>query len=254
VFLSLGGRSLLENAAGVHSTAEGELAQARKWFDGRGVVVPPIMDLEPYRSLPGPERARATYPFLGAGTRPVVLFLSRLHPKKSPESLLKSAAELRDGGVDATFVLAGPGDETYVRALKERTAELRLDDRVHFVGMVGGADKLSLYQAADLFVLPTQQENFGVVFIEALACGLPVVTTQGVDIWPELKASGAASIIEDAGSQLTPELMRLLPNPGERRSMASKARPWAMEHFDESRTTRQFEKLYEDARSVAARP
>jgi glycosyltransferase involved in cell wall biosynthesis len=256
VFLSLGGRALLEHAAAVHCTAEGELAQSRKWFDGRGgrggrgVVVPPLLDLDPFRSLPGPGLARGRFPFLLEHARPVVLFLSRLHPVKRPQLLLEAAAALRDQGIDATFVLAGPGDEGFVAMLKGMVRDLQLEDRVHFPGLVMGEDKLSLFQAADLFILPTQQENFGVVLIEALACGTPLITTRGVDIWPELKASGAAVIVDDPGAELIREAARLLGDSEARRAMAARARPWVFEAFDEAHTTRQMEALYEQARQT----
>ncbi len=251
LFLSLGGRALLEHAAAVHCTAEGELAQARKWFNGRGIVVPPLLDLDPFRSLPGPGPARAKFPFLLQHARPVVLFLSRLHPVKRPQLLLATAAALRDQGVHATFVLAGPGEEGFVAELKATTKSLKLEDRVHFTGLVTGLDKLSLFQASDLFILPTQQENFGVVLVESLACGAPLITTRGVDIWPELKASGAASIIDDPGAELTREAARLIQDTPARASMAARARPWVFEAFDEAHTARLMEGLYEQARRTA---
>jgi glycosyltransferase involved in cell wall biosynthesis len=251
LFLSLGGRALLEHAAAVHCTAEGELAQSRKWFNGRGIVVPPLLDLDPFRSLPGPGPARAKFPFLIQHARPVVLFLSRLHPVKRPQLLLDTAAALRDQGVHATFVLAGPGEEGFVLELKAKAKNLKLEDRVHFPGLVTGPDKLSLFQAADLFVLPTQQENFGVVLIESLACGTPLITTRGVDIWPELKASGAASIIDDPGAELTRETARLIQDAPARAAMAARARAWVFEAFDETHTARLMEGLYEQARRTA---
>ncbi len=250
VFLSLGGRALLEHAAAVHCTAEGELAQSRKWFNGRGIAVPPLLDLEPYRALPGPEAARQKFPFLQERPWPVVLFLSRLHPVKRPGLLIEAAAELKAQGVDATFVLAGPGEEGFVAGLKASAERLGVSERVHFPGLVMGREKLSLYQAADLFVLPTQQENFGVVLIESLACGTPLVTTRGVDIWPELKGSGAAVILEDV-SWLVREVGRLLKDSPGRAAMAEKARAYVFRAFDEAVTTRQMEGLYEQARRTA---
>jgi len=253
LFLALGGRAFLERAAVVHCTAQGELAQARKWFKGRGLVVPPLMDLEPYRNLPGPELARAKHPFLSNPARPVVLFLSRLHPVKRPERLIESAAELRGKGVEATFILAGTGEAAYLKSLHDLVAKLDLKDRVHFPGLVSGAEKFSMYQAADLFALPTQQENFGVVLIEALACGLPLVTTRGVDIWPELAESGAATLVDDPRRELTGAMEALLVDASRRTEMAAKARPWVFSQFHESTTTAHIQAMYEQARGTARR-
>src|SRR5690606_28380533 len=78
----------------------------------------------------------------------------------------------------------------YVADTQQRIEERGLTERTTLLGMVGGERKLSLYQACDLFVLPSQQENFGLVFAESLACGTPIVTTNQVDAAAELAAAG----------------------------------------------------------------
>ena len=75
------------------------------------------------------------------------------------------------------LMIAGSGEPAYERYLCTLVAELNLRERVFFLGLITGAQKVSLYQAADVFVLPTLQENFGLVLTEALACGTPLVTT-----------------------------------------------------------------------------
>lgn len=260
VFHTLGGRILLEKAARVHCTAPAELEQSKKWFpNGNEAVIPYLMDLEPFRDLPGPEIARRKFSMLGDGSEPTVLFLSRIHYKKGPELLLQAAASLRADGIRGKVAFAGTGEESYLASLKGLATELKLDDSVHFLGQVKGKEKLSLYQSADLFVLPTSQENFGLVLIEALACGTPLITTKGVDIWQDVQESGAGEIVDQAPLQLAGAISKLLRDEKLRKSMAAKARPWVFETFDERRLTGRFENLYhtcaDTVRSAAfARP
>ena len=209
LFLAATGRRFLERAARVHCTAEGERQQAVKWMpQALTAVLPLLVDLTEYDTLPGTEPALAAFPQL-ATAAPKVLFLSRLHPKKGVEILLRAAAEVTRRGVDLELFIAGPGEDDYVNRLMRLANELNLGAKTHFLGMVRGAQKTSLYQAADLFVLPTYQENFGLVLVEALACGTPVITTSGVDIWPELEQAGSAIVAADPQSVAAAILERL---------------------------------------------
>ncbi len=214
IFLATGGRRMLERAAAVHCTAAAELEQAKTWFPkGRGVVVPLIFDCTEYNpgSGGGPRRTKLenanTYP----GQGPIVLFLSRLHPKKRAEVLIDAAGILRKEGQRFRVLIAGTGDEDYERALKKRVRSAGLEEHVHFIGLVTGAAKVSLFQSSNVFVLPTSQENFGFVYYEALAAGTPVITTRGTDTWRELQESGGAVIVErDDATTFAREIAHML--------------------------------------------
>lgn len=252
LFLSLAVRRWLEGAAYVHLTAEAEHEQARKHFPkGRGVVIPNLLDLRPFEAPPGPEMARAKFPMLTAG-RPNLLFLSRVHMKKGLETLLRAGALLRKRGIDANILIAGRGEPAYVDSVKRLAADLGLADRAFFLEQVVDTEKLSLYQAADLFVLPTSQENFGFVFVEALACGTPVVTTKGVDIWPELESSGGA-VIADATPEATADAVAgLLARRDALADMGRKGRDWVFRDLAPAKVLKQFEVMY--ARAIEGSP
>lgn len=254
LFLKLAGTRYYERAASVHLTAQFEYEQARKYFPrGRGTVIPNLLDLEPFKSLPGEARARARFPHLGpdnpghdrGGGEPVLLFLSRIHVKKGIEHLLRAVRLLTDSGTPCRAIIAGSGDDQYVASLKRLCTDLKLDERVAFVGLVTGADKLSLYQACDLFVLPTSQENFGFVFVEALACTTPLVTTKGVDIWPELESSGAA-VIAEGTPEGTAEAVHSLLARGRTAidAMGRRGRDWTFQWLDPDKVMDQFESMY----------
>lgn len=249
LFMSLFGRKMLEGAAFVHCTAEAELAQSGKHFipgGGRGLVIHNLTDLKPFEQLPGPDLARRKFPVIDAG-RPNLLFLSRIHVKKGLEVLLRAAALLKSRGVDVNILIAGTGDAGYVESVKRLAAELGMGDRAQFLGLVVDDEKRSLYQAADLFVLPTSQENFGFVFVEALACGTPVVTTKGVDIWPELESSGGAVIAEATQEGVANAVADLLAKRDSLRPMGAKGREWVFRDLDPAKLLDRFIRMYEQS-------
>ena len=199
-YLKLAGRSLFQHATAVHFTAKAERDQAEQWIPvgDRAVIQCYALDLTAYDPLPGSGPALKAFPQISQEKKKV-LFLSRLHPKKGVELLLGAAALLQKKRSDIQLLIAGPGEEGYVAKLNQMASDLGVSDMTHFLGMVKGSEKRSLYQLSDLFVLPTHQENFGLVLAEAMVCGTPVVTTRGTDIWQELQEAGA--LIAD----LTPE-------------------------------------------------
>jgi len=206
------------------------------------LVLPYLVDLEPFCTLPPVDLAREAFPQL-LRDEPCVLFLSRLHPKKGVEHLIRAAGILRDQNVTCRTLIAGTGDEAYVETLKKLIVDLKLTDRVDLLGLVKGDLKLSLYQAADLFVLPTEQENFGLVLIESLACGTPVVTTRGVDIWEELQQAGAM-IVEPAPAPLAESIVTLLQSPTPSAHTGAGGRKWVFIHLDPAELTSKYEAAY----------
>jgi glycosyltransferase involved in cell wall biosynthesis len=167
-------RRNLTRAAAVHFTTVSERDEASRLDEGfqtRGHVVPP-----PWVADCAIES--------GAARRggQLVLFLSRLHPVKRVEHLLDAWPAVRVRHPTTRLVVAGDGDEQYVRTLHTRVQELGIADSVEFIGFASGERKAKLLASAALFVLPSQHENFGVALLEALAAGIPVVITPEVQL------------------------------------------------------------------------
>ena len=241
LYLALGGRSMLERAAAVHCTAAFEQEQAQKWFPkGNGVTIPLVFDVTPFSGeidtslAPGPAR----------GDAPRLLFLSRVHEKKGLDRLLHAAALLAKGGQPADVLIAGTGEPSYENAMRDLTERLGLRERTHFLGLVTGDAKAALYASADLFVLPTSQENFGFVCPEAMACGTPAVTTKGVDIWPELLESGGAEIAENTPEGVAAVVSELLRHPERLAEMGRRGREWVLGRFSGDRVAQEYRALY----------
>jgi glycosyltransferase involved in cell wall biosynthesis len=140
------------------------------------------------------------------------VFLGRLHPKKQVHLLLSAWAELRPAGWQ--LVIAGSGTPEHDASLRAQAAALGLDAVVRFLGAVHGAEKSALLADSQLFLQPSLQENFGLSVAEALAHGLPALTTREMP-WTELESAGCGwSVPADAAGvtgalaealQLSPE-------------------------------------------------
>lgn len=243
LFMRLVGRRMLDRAALVHCETQGEMDQARKWYSGgHDFIAPPFMDLSLYRTPPGPGPARTRFPPL-TGDGPLLLFLSRVHPKKGLDTLIRAAALLRSQGVPVRVAAAGAGEPGYVAELERLASGLGVREHVHFLGMVGGVDKVSLYQAADLFVLPTHQENFGLVLYEALAAGTPVVTTRAVDPWRELESTGGAVATDDSPGAIAAAALPILRDPALRARMGAAGREAVLKQQEGEHLCRVYESM-----------
>jgi glycosyltransferase involved in cell wall biosynthesis len=185
-------RQNVRRAAAVHVTSSTEAADARACGVTAPVGIVPL-GIEPAGlSTPvRPDWLRAqSGPAAGGG--PIVLFLSRLHPKKGvTDFLLPAFARVR---ADAFLAIAGGVDDStpgYGQEIERTVRTLGLTDRVALLGPVTPSDRWAAFDGAAVFCLPSRSENFGIVVIEALARGCPVVATEGVDAIDHAVAAGA---------------------------------------------------------------
>ncbi|MDG1837188.1 MAG: glycosyltransferase [Phycisphaerales bacterium] len=247
LYLRAGGRRVLEDAAYVQCTAEGELAQSHKWFPrGNPRVIPNLMDLADFETLRGPELAHARWPILKQ-EGPNLLFLSRLDVKKGIEHLLEAMPHLVAAHPALQLFVVGPGDESYVGSLKRLAESKGVLERTHFTGQVGGEEKWSLYEACDMFALPSSQENFGFVQFESLACETPVMTTTLVDTWKEIVDSGGGIAVSQSADAIVEGISDLLGDPQTLTSMGEAGRRWIFECMSVDHIAGQIEAMYRDA-------
>ncbi|MDC0937236.1 glycosyltransferase [Pirellulales bacterium] len=247
LYLQLFGRALFEHATTVHLTAEGENEQASKWvpIDDRAAVQCYALDLTSYDPLPGPDPARRAYPRIAPECKKL-LFLSRLHPKKGVELLVEAGALLREEGIPIQLLIAGPvDDEGYVASLRSLSRELKIEEYTEFLGMVRGIEKRSVFQLADVFVLPTFQENFGLVLAEAMACGTPVVTTRGTDIWKEIQRGGAR-IAEFTAQSLADQIRDLVTDQELRDRVGQQGLHFVRDWLDRTNVVAGYEEMYRE--------
>jgi glycosyltransferase involved in cell wall biosynthesis len=204
------GKHMLHNAAAIIATAEQEKAELIAGGIPAGKIVLRRNGVAAPASLParGAFRASLNIP---ADFR-LILFLGRLSQKKSPDLLLQAFAQLPPFSPAAHLAFAGP-DESGMRARLQQMAEqLGVAHRVHFSGPLSGNPKWSAYRDADIFVLPSQNENFGNTAAESVAAGTPVIVTDQCGI-ARLLDGLAGVVVQHSSSSIAQTLSNLLNNP-----------------------------------------
>ena len=181
-----------------------------------------------------------------------MLFLSRVHPKKSIETLIATASILQDRGETPSFLIAGTGEQQYIDTLQKHIEQAGLREQFKFLGMVVGDTKLSFFAHADVFALPTQQENFGLVYPEAMLCETPVITTKGTDIWRELESGGGAMIVDRNATAFADAISSVLSDDAKRDEMGNAARRHILKWLDTGQVVTSYEAMYEKAVTVSA--
>ena len=129
--------------------------------------------------------------------KPYLLFLSRIHPKKGLDLLLNAFAEHHKLQPGLHLVIAGPDQAGWRLKLEELAVDLGIEDKVTWTGMLKGNIKWGAYFNAEAFILPSHQENFGIVVAEALSSGTPTLISNKVNIWREVDAESAGLVEMD---------------------------------------------------------
>ncbi len=202
---------VLRDAAAVLFTCEEERVLARQSFwlyQAREVVTPfgtrtPPQDGERLRAA-----FFAQYPSLQG--RRLLLFLSRIHEKKGCDLQIQAFARVAASDPSLILVMAGPDQTGWASELQALARSLGVAERIVWPGMLQGDLKWGAFYAAEAFVLPSHQENFGIAVAEALGCGLPVLISDKVNIWREIEQAGAGLVAPDTLEGTTQTLQRWL--------------------------------------------
>jgi glycosyltransferase involved in cell wall biosynthesis len=173
----------------------------------------------------------------------MLLFLGRIHEKKGFDLLIPALKRLSNA--DAMLVIAGPDDGNYQAAVMEMVRQADLAPRVIFTGMLYGSERVAALVDADLFVLPSYQENFGLAVVEALAAGTPVVISDQVNIHHQITANQLGAVVPTNVDALAGELARWLDDPAVRRAASQRARRFVFEEFDRQKLAASWIELYQ---------
>ena len=190
LFWYLVAKRLVAASAAVHYTAAAEKSATQAYLRmNHGRVVPLGVNLN---GSTYDDSASNYFPELAR--EPYVLSLSRLHPKKRLDELIDAFRSVKDQRW--RLVIAGDGPADYSTFLKEKA---RGSERIVFTGWVEGKQKETLMRGASLFVLPSQQENFGLSVVEAMASGVPVLLTPQVNLAQEIRIAKAGWVADFSG-------------------------------------------------------
>ena len=161
-----------------------------------------------------PHKSNFAKKFPVLGEKYILLYLGRFHPKKGLDLLIHAFAKLNLK--NSHLVLAGDGELNYLTYINNLIKKLGLGDRVLITGYLSEVDKLSALSSADLFILPSYGENFGLAVVEAMACGLPVIISDQVGIFREVHDASAGLVIPCDAEKISDAILKisLLPDAG----------------------------------------
>jgi len=256
VLMGLGARSALRHAAGMHYTSREEQRLAEAGVPGLppGYVVPLGVPDDLFVGAPVGSDLELTYgqPYVSSRsdpTLPYVLTLSRVDGKKGIDVLIRAWHGLASTGRLGRWTLriAGDGDPRYVAEMRALAEAGPGGTRIQFEGWVGGAERRALLRGAGLFALPSHQENFGFALAEAMASGVAVIVSPGVNLAADIAEAGAGWIAprDTFGDVLGDALAK----PADCRARGRQARLYA-ETFRWPRVASQLACIYRDLAAV----
>lgn len=240
---------ILKDAAKVIFTAEEESLKARQSFRPycvRAAVIPLGIQTPRFDAETAIKTFRSAYPNLGE--EPYLLFMGRLNKKKGVDHLIQAYRQLEASRTDLLpqLIIAGPEqDAAFTRQLHQLAEGCA---RIRFTGMLRGTRKWGALAGAQALILPSHQENFGVVVAEALAVGTPVLLSRHVDIWREVCQADAGWAESNDVEGIQVMLKSLLRQSHEESArMRCSARQCFKHHFEGGHSARKFIRLFADS-------
>jgi glycosyltransferase involved in cell wall biosynthesis len=232
----------LRRASGLIYTTAGE----RNATDFLGLsppayIVPAGLAVDSYRRKGDADGFRAQY---GLAGKDILLWMGRITQVKALPTLMKAFISLAASRSNLALVLAGPDQDNQKPLLERMAREAGFQDRVVFTGMIHADEKLAALQAAQIFLLPSYTENFGISAMEAMAAGCPAIVSENVKIAPDIVSAGAGLSVPVDADKLAAAIESLLANPSRRLQMGAAAARLA-EDYDWTRVAERLEQAYQ---------
>ncbi len=240
-------RRTLGGAAAVHFTSEAERRSAYLFGTNRpAFVIPRSIRMDKVPRLPI-GTFRTLHPEIG--DRRILLFLGRLHAKKRLDIVAESFARVALQRSDIHLVVAGPDDGMgeKVRRLLKR---YRLLERATFTGFLSGQNKWAAFHDSDLFLLPSEDENFGRSVLEAMAASVPVLISDQVGLAPAVAQAKAGVVLERNATLWAITIERLLDEPSTRKAMGEAGRQLVLTEFSSNQVSVKMKKMYDSVRET----
>lgn len=243
-YLNIIAKHYLKRAV-LHFTAEDEREKVMEFIglDCRSFVIPNGINVSEFNNLPSKKSFICRYPDMS--DKKYVLFLGRIDPKKGLDILIDAFYKLSVDYNNLYLVVAGPDNSGYGREIHGCIQRYGLDRKVIFTGMLTGYDKLSAFVDAEMFVLPSYSENFGMAVAEAMACGCPVVISDKVGIYREIEENNAGIIVQTSADSVYNGIKKLLDDNDLRRRIAENGKQMVMKYYDIDKVSGRMIEIYE---------
>jgi len=234
-------RNLL-GAAALHATSFQEAMNlARRGVSGKIAVIPNGVSERLVEA--GGDAGAFRQRFGLEQSTPLVLFLSRLHPKKGLDILAESFSIVLRRVPQARLVVAGRAAPGYLRSVVEMLRRRGIAASTIIAGDLHGQEKVAAFRAADVFVLPSRSENFGIVVVEAMACGTPVVVSRETP-WSEVEERGAGRWVQLRPEAFAGHILEVLQNRDLRGRMGESGRALVRQKYTWPRIAERVLELY----------
>ncbi len=183
----------IRRASGMHFVTEEEMMLAGNLtFGAPGFVVPLGLDIDEYPFDSSKGKLVSRFPELNG--KKIILFLGRINFQKGLDILVNAFAAVARERDDVHLLIAGPDDNGYGKKVSAWLKKENVDTKTTLAGMLQGEEKLDAFHISSVFVLPSYSENFGIAVLEAMACGLPVIVSDKVNLWHEVVAAKAGEV------------------------------------------------------------
>jgi glycosyltransferase involved in cell wall biosynthesis len=240
-------RNILAAQRLIYTTAEEERLAATGGLPlPKGVVVPLGGDAP--AGDPAVLAAGFLTRFPGACGRRQILFLGRLHFKKGLDRILRVLPAVVRAFPGVILTIVGDGTSAFEAELKGAIKSRGLENSVMFTGRLDGALKWGAYASAELFLLPSRQENFAITVAEAMQMGVPVIVSAKVNTWPYVKGAGAGIVLDEQQMEISLEdgIFSMLRDCDMRRSMGQRGKEYARENLTWTEATTCLLRCYDD--------
>jgi glycosyltransferase involved in cell wall biosynthesis len=228
------GYNIIRSAKAVLFTSEEEKRLASKSFrlyKANEVVVP--YGIRSPNGDPNIQTRMFYEAFPGLAGRKYFLFMGRIHPIKGVDYLIEAFSKIANKNTKVHLVIAGPDGSNLLLTLKKLARKFLIEDNITWTGMLNDELKWGALHSTDCLILPSHSENFGVVVTEALACGVPVIITDKVNIWREIENSKAGFICSDDVSSLSSAIQKWLDlDDDEKKRMGANAKSCFARYFE----------------------
>lgn len=230
-------------ASAIHFTAEDERNLAKPYtFGTQAVILPLGLYIKDYENLPAPGNFKNSHKELA--DKKLLLFLGRINFKKGFDLLIPAFKKLVENIPESHLVIAGPDSDGYQRKVQWLIEKHELLDHVSFVGSLRGEEKLAAFVDAELFILPSYAENFGIAVVEAMACGVPVLISDQVNICKEIIEAKAGVVTACNIQEIAEGLKDFFGKKIDSLAMRSNAKKLVAEKYNWSTLAKQYEKMY----------
>lgn len=242
IFDRLWGYKILRGAAKLIAVTPTEAKQYKSMgvSEDKIEIMPNGIDLSEYNNLPQRGEFKRKYDL--NDKQKIVLYLGRIHKIKGLDLLVRAFADLSNGFNNAKLVIVG-ADDGYLLALKQLVKKLKIEEKVLFTGPLYGEEKSKVYVDADVYVLPSAYEIFGIVVLEACACGTPVIVTDRCGI-ADMIDGQVGLVVAYNKDALSKAILAILNDDKKRREFGERGKLLVREKFNWEKIAELVENVY----------